>query len=225
MKQQATIQAAPRAGTGKGAARTLRREGRVPAVIYGRGREPEAVAVETVALNRLLATIPARTTIVDVAVEGRPALKALIREIQRAPNRPAEILHLDLYEVHADEKISVEVPLRFVGVAEGVRNFGGVLDQIMHSLELHVLPGDIPTHVEVDVTALNIGQSIHVEELRVEKAEILNDPRSTVCTVVAPRAEEVAAPVPEGEAAAPAEPELIRKPKAEEGEAEGAAEE
>ncbi|MGH7560585.1 MAG: 50S ribosomal protein L25 [Gemmatimonadales bacterium] len=225
MKQQATIQAAPRDGRGKGPARALRRSGHIPAVIYGRGRNPEPVVVDTAALTRLLTQIAAATTVVDVAVEGRSPVKALIREIQRDPVRPANILHLDLYEVHADEKITVEVPLRFAGIPEGVRNFGGVLDQIMHSLEVRVFPTDIPDHIDVDVTALNIGQSIHVGEVTVEKAEIMNDAGQTVCTVVAPRTEEVAAPVAE-EAVAPAEPELIRKPKAEEeGEGEGAAEE
>ncbi len=220
MAQQATIQAAPRSGTGKGTARSLRRAGHVPAVIYGRGRAPETLTVETVALNRLLTQIAAATTVVDVTVEGRPVVKALIREIQRSPVRPVDILHLDLYEVHADEKITVEVPLRFVGIPEGVRNFGGVLDQTMHSLEIKVFPADIPAQIDVDVTALNIGQSIHVGEVKVDKAEIMNDAGQTVCTLAAPRTEEVVAPVVE-EAAAPAEPELIRKPKpAEEGEGE-----
>jgi len=221
MAQQATIQAAPRDRSGKGAARSLRRGGQVPAVIYGRGREAEALAVETAALNRLLAHIAAATTIVDVTVEGRAPVKALIREIQRDPVRPADIIHLDLYEVHADEKITVEVPIRFVGIPEGVRNFGGVLDQTMHSLEIRVLPADIPAQIDVDVTALNIGQSIHVGEVTVPNGEIMNASGQTVCTVVAPRTEEVVAPVVE-EAAAGAEPELIRKPKAaDEGEAEG----
>jgi len=158
---------------------------------------------------------------VDVTVEGRAPVKALIREIQRDPVRPADIIHLDLYEVHADEKITVEVPIRFVGIPEGVRNFGGVLDQTMHSLEIRVLPADIPAQIDVDVTALNIGQSIHVGEVTVPNGEIMNASGQTVCTVVAPRTEEVVAPVVE-EAAAGAEPELIRKPKAaDEGEAEG----
>jgi large subunit ribosomal protein L25 len=223
MAQQATIQAAPRDSSGKGAARALRRAGRVPAVIYGRSRAPEALAVETAALNRLLAHISAATTVVDVTVDGRAPVKALIREIQRDPVRPADIIHLDLYEVRADEKVTVEVPIRFVGIPEGVRNFGGVLDQTMHSLELKVYPADIPEQIDVDVTALNIGQSIHVGEVTVAKAEIMNEADQTVCTVVAPRTEEVVAPVVE-EAAAGAEPELIRKPKAaEEGEGEGEA--
>jgi large subunit ribosomal protein L25 len=218
MAQQASIQAIPRKGTGKGVARSLRREGKIPAVIYGRGREPQALAVDTTALTRLLAQVAAATTLVDVTVEGRPAVKALIREIQRNPVRPSDIIHLDLYEVHADEKITVEVPVKLIGVPEGVKNFGGVLDQIMHDIEIKVFPADIPEHIDVDVSALNIGQSIHVGDLSVEKIEIMNDARQTVCTVVAPRAEEVVAPV--AEVAAVAEPELIRKVKPEEGEGE-----
>ena len=136
--------------------------------------------------------------------------------------RPADIIHLDLYQVQADEKITVEVPVKLVGVPEGVKNFGGVLDHIMHHLSVRVFPGDIPEHVDVDVSALNIGQSIHVGDLAVEKLEIMNDAGQTVCTVVAPRAEEVVAPTPEAEVVA--EPELIRKPKEEGEEAEGEAE-
>lgn len=215
-KQQATIEATPRATAGKGVARALRRDGRVPAVIYGRGRSPEALSVNTTALERLLSQIAAATTVVDVAVEGKEPVKALIREIQRNPVRPADIIHLDLYEVHANEKITVEVPVKLVGTPEGVKNFGGVLDHIMHSLEIRVFPADIPEHIDVDVTALNIGQSIHVRELTVEKIEIMNDGSQTICTIVAPRAEEVVAPVPGAETEVVAEPELIRKPKPDE---------
>ena len=221
MARQAALEAFTRGRSGKGVARSLRREGKVPAVIYGRGREPEALALDTTALTRLLTEIAAATTLVDLTVEGRAPVKALIREIQRNPVRPADIIHLDLYEVHADEQVNIEVPLHFVGVPEGVRNFGGVLDQTMHALAIRVLPADIPEFLEVDVTALNIGQSIHVGDLSFPKLEIMSDARTTVCTVVAPRAEEVVAPVAEG-AEVVAEPELIRKPKeeGEEGEAE-----
>jgi large subunit ribosomal protein L25 len=222
MARQATLQASSRGRSGKGAARSLRREGKIPAVIYGRGREPEAIAVDTTALTRLLTEIAAATTLVDVTVEGRGPVKALIREIQRNPVRPADIIHLDLYEVRAGEKITVEVPVHFVGVPEGVRNFGGVLDQTTHALQVRVVPADIPEQLEVDVTALNIGQSIHVGELQFPGLEIMTDARVTVCTVVAPRAEEVVAPTPEAEVVA--EPELIRKPKEEGEEGEEAVE-
>ena len=213
MAQQANLHVATRATTGKGAARSLRREGKVPGVIYGHNRAPEALAIETAALNKMLVGISAGTTVLDVVVDGRPAVKALIREIQRDSVRPAEILHLDLYEVRADEKVTLSVPVHLVGIPDGVRNFGGVLDHVLRELEIEVLPTDIPEHVELDVTALTIGHSLFVRDVKVEKAEVLNDPDTPVCTVVAPRTEE--APAPVEEAAVTAEPELIRKPKPE----------
>jgi large subunit ribosomal protein L25 len=146
-------------------------------------------------------------------------VKALIREIQRDSLRPSEILHLDLYEIQADELVTLAVPVHLVGIPDGVRNFGGVLDHSLRELEIEVLPADIPEHIELDVTALAIGHSLFVRDITLQKGRILNDPDTPVCTVVAPRTEEAPAPVEE---AVVAEPELIRKPKAEaEGEAEG----
>jgi large subunit ribosomal protein L25 len=214
MAQQANLQVATRTTTGKGAARTLRREGKVPGVIYGHNRPPEALAIDTTALNKMLIGISAGTTVLDVVVDGRPPVKALIREIQRDSVRPAQILHLDLYEVQADEKVTLSVPIHLTGIPDGVRNFGGVLDHVLRELEIEVLPVDIPEHVELDVTALAIGHSLFVRDIKVEKAEVLNDPDTPVCTVVAPRIEE-APVVVEEEVAPPAEPELIRKPKPE----------
>ena len=214
MAQSASIEVTSRAGTGKGAARSLRREGKVPGVIYGHDRAAEAVAVDTMALSKLLGGISAGTTVVDVAIDGRAPVKALIREIQRDALRPARILHLDLYEVRADEVVTVEVPVHLTGTADGVRNFGGVLDHSLRELEIEVLPGDIPEHIELDVTNLTIGHSLFVRDITIPKGRILNDPDTPVCTVVAPRAEETVA-APE-EVAPTAEPELIRKPKPEE---------
>jgi large subunit ribosomal protein L25 len=219
MAQQANLHAATRSNTGKGAARSLRREGKVPGVIYGHNRPPEPLAIDSAALSKMLLGISAGTTVFDVVVDGRPAVKALIREIQRDSVRPAEILHLDLYEVRADEKVTLSIPIHLVGIPDGVRNFGGVLDHSLRELEIEVLPVDIPEHVELDVTSLAIGHSLFVRDVKVEKAEILNDPDTPVCSVVAPRTEEAPAPVEEAEVTA--EPELIRKPKPEdEGEAE-----
>jgi large subunit ribosomal protein L25 len=219
MAQQANLQVATRTTTGKGAARSLRRQGQVPGVIYGHGREAESVAIDTTALNKMLIGISAATTILDVAIDGRPPVKALIREIQRDSLRPAEIIHLDLYEVRSDEEITLQVPIRLLGVPDGVRNFGGVLDHVLRELTIEVLPADIPEHVDLEVTALTIGHSLFVRDLTVAKAKILNDPDTPICTVVAPRTEE--APVAAVEEVVTAEPELIRKPKAEtEGETE-----
>ena len=211
MAQQASLQATIRTTTGKGAARTLRRQGKVPGVIYGHGREAEAVMIDTGALNRMLVGISAGTAIVDVAVDDRPPVKALIREIQRDAVRPSEILHLDLYEVRSDEEITLEVPVRLIGVPDGVRNFGGVLDHVLRELEIEVLPSNIPEHVDLDVTQLAIGHSLFVRDIQVPNARVLNDPDTPICTVVAPRTEE--APAPVEEAVATTEPELIRKTK------------
>lgn len=211
MAHQVNLSAASRQQTGTGAARALRRQGKVPAVIYGHGREPEPLAVDAVALSRLLPGMTA-STILEVEVDGRAPVKALIREIQRHALRSSTIVHLDLYEIHADEEVDVRVAVQLNGVPDGVRNFGGVLDFVHRDVEIRVLPGDIPNRIEVDVTALAIGHSIFVRDLVLEKGEILDDPDVAVCTVVAPRVEEVAVPAAE---AVGTEPELIRKPKAE----------
>jgi large subunit ribosomal protein L25 len=212
MAQQANLQAASRTATGKGAARSLRREGKVPGVIYGHGREAEAVTIDTSTLNKMLIGISAGTTILDVVVDGRAPVKALIREIQRDSLRPAEIIHLDLYEVRSDEEITLAVPIRLIGIPDGVRNFGGVLDHVLRELDVEVLPSNIPDHVDLDVTALTIGHSLFVRDVKVENAKVLNDPDTPICTVVAPRTEEAPAVVEE---VVTTEPELIRKPKAE----------
>jgi large subunit ribosomal protein L25 len=221
MAQQASLQASTRSRTGKGAARAFRRTGQVPGVIYGHDRPAEPVTIETLALTKMLGGISAATTIVDVTVDGRAPVKALIREIQRDPLRPVDILHVDLYEVKADEKITVSVPVRLVGVPDGVRNFAGVLDQVLYALDIEVLPGDIPDRIDLDVTSLAIGHSLFVRDAQVAKARVLNPAESPICSVVAPRSEEVAPAAAEVVEEVPAEPELIRKPKAEaEGEAE-----
>ena len=117
--------------------------------------------------------ISAGTTIVDVAIDDRAPVKALIREIHRDSLRPGQILHLDLYEIRTYEEITLEVPVHLVGIPDGVRNFGGVLDHSLREVEIEVLPGDIPEHVELDVTALAIGHSLFVRDIKLEKAEIV----------------------------------------------------
>lgn len=214
MAQQVNLAAASRSQTGTGAARALRRSGQVPAVIYGHGREPEPLAIDAGVLSRLLPSMTG-STILDVTVDGRAPIKALLRDIQRHALRSSTIVHLDLYEIHADEEVDVRVAVHLNGIPDGVRNFGGVLDFVHRDIEIRVLPGDIPASIDVDVTNLAIGHSIFVRDLVLEKGEILDDPNVPVCTVVAPRTEEVAAPVAE---AVSTEPELIRKPKAEDGE-------
>jgi large subunit ribosomal protein L25 len=219
MATSVALGAERRTGTGKGPARQLRLKGRIPAVIYGHGREPEALSLSEAELGKALTGIAAGSTIFELTIDGTP-VKALIREIQRHPVRP-KIVHVDFYEVHAGEKVTLEVPVHLAGVPDGVRNAGGVLDHLLHQVRIRVLPAEIPSHIEVDVTNLRVGTSLHVSDLPAGNYEILADPGATVCTVVAPRVEEepvvaAAAAAPE----APAEPELIRKPKEEEEEGE-----
>jgi len=211
MASDVTLAAASRAATGKGAARALRRAGRIPAVIYGHGRAPEALAVETTLLGRLLAGISASTTVLNVEVDGRAPVRALIRDIQRNPIRPGDIIHLDLFEVRADEAIDVDVPVHLHGIPEGVRVGGGSLEQALHSVTIRVLPGDLPAAIDVDVAGLTIGHAIHVRDLSVPNAEILNDESLPVAAVIPPRTEAAATAAEEAKSA---EPELIRKPKA-----------
>jgi large subunit ribosomal protein L25 len=217
MAQFVTITATPRAAAGKGAARQTRFAGKVPAVIYGHGRATQPLTLDAKALEMALSGIEPASTLFEVTVEGKKT-RALIREIQRHPVRP-DIIHVDFYEIHADEKVRLKVPVHLVGTPDGVRNGGGVLDQVMREVEIEVLPEHIPERVELDVSALAIGHSVHVSNLSIPNATILVAPELTLATVVPPRAEEEVAPAPEA-AAEVAEPELIRKPREdEEGEA------
>jgi large subunit ribosomal protein L25 len=211
----ATLSATPRNDRGTGVARKLRQVGQVPAVIYGHGRQPQSLALNTREVDRLLSTISAASTVIELTFDGRTA-RTLIREIQRHPVK-RNVLHLDFQELVAGEKVTVSVPLRFTGVAEGVRNGGGILEETMHQVHLRLDPSSIPDHIDVDVTPLTIGHSIHIRELTLpEGVTVLDDSNATVCVCTAPKAvvEEVVAP--EAEAGVVAEPELIRKPKPEE---------
>jgi large subunit ribosomal protein L25 len=212
----ANLNARARSDRGTGFARKLRQSGQVPAIIYGHSRQPESLAIDTRELERLLDRVSAASTVIELSIEGRTA-RTLIREIQRHPVKRA-ILHVDFQELVAGELVTVSIPLVFIGSSEGVRG-GGILDQVMHELSIRVDPSNIPNHVDVDVSPLAIGHSIHVRELNIPAGvEVLDDEDATVCTVSAPRASETPAAGVGVVEAAP-EPELIRKPK--EGDEEG----
>lgn len=222
------LTAEPRTAARKKGAKALRNAGKVPAVIYGHGREPATLSIDGFDFGRLLQGITPESTIVELTVSGT-TVRTLIREVQRHPLKPG-IVHVDFYEIHADEKIRLEVPIHLVGIPDGVRNQGGTLDQVLRTVEIEVLPANIPERVELDTTLLVIGKSLHVSDLVIPNAEILTDGSLTICTVAPPRVEEVAVvAAPEGvvaegaeavAAAEPTEPELIRKRKAEEEAAE-----
>lgn len=209
----ASLSAEARTETGKGVARKLRSAGRVPAVVYGHAREAQALSLQTRELEKLLSQISTGSTVVELTLGGATT-KTLIREVQRHPFKK-QILHVDFQELVAGEKVTVEIPLVFVGIPEGVRLSGALLEQILHSIEVLVDPANIPNHIDVDVTNLAMGHSLHVSELSLPAGlEVLTDEDATVCAVVAPRA--VVEETPAESLEVVAEPELIRKPKEEE---------
>ena len=212
----ATLNATPRTEKGKGVARKLRAAGKVPGVIYGHGREPQPLTVNAREFDRLAERVRITSTVIELALDGKTA-RTLIRELQRDPIRRS-VLHIDFQELVAGEKVVVSVPLRFTGTADGVKNSGGILEEVIHQIHVRVDPSNIPDHIDVDVTPLTIGHSLHVADLQLPAGvEVEEDPEQTVAVVSAPKAEEVvAAPVVEGAVVAPdaaPEPELIRKPK------------
>jgi len=212
----ASLTATARSDRGTGVARKLRQAGQVPAVIYGHGREPQSLALVTRDIDKLLTQVSAASTVIELTV-GDTTAKTLIREIQRHPFK-RHILHVDFQELVAGEKVTVSVPLRFIGVAEGVRNSGGILEETMHQVHIRVDPSIIPDHVDVDITPLTIGHSFHIRDIKLpDGVLVLDDAGATVCVCTAPKAVVETTPGTEGEAAtAVAEPELIRKTKAEE---------
>lgn len=211
----ANLSATPRSETGKGAARKLRARFAVPGVLYGHHRDPQPLAIDGREFDRLIERHAAETTVVELALEGQ-SVRTLIREIQRHPFKRT-ILHVDFQALVAGEKVTVDIPIVIIGTPAGVRA-GGVLDQVMRELTVEVDPSNIPNHVDLDVSELNLNQSLHVSDIKLpEGIEVLDDPDATVCVVAPPRVVEEEAPAV-AEVEAGAEPELIRKPKGEESE-------
>lgn len=203
-----------REGTGKGVARKLRAAGRIPAVLYGRGRPSLALTLDPRALDRILRAGGANT-LLDLTVEGHPEVKdtvALVKELQRHPLR-GTIVHADLYAVDLDRTVTVDVPVHLLGRPRGL-DFGGILEHTLREVALECLPRAIPEAIEVDVSALEVGDVIHVRELALpEGVTLVSDGDLAVVAVALPQAE----PTPEEAAAAAAPAEGAAAP------AEGAA--
>lgn len=211
-----------REGTGKEVAKRLRREGRVPAVLYG-GSAPETLTVDYRDVVRVIQGRESSTTLLNLKFEdgGGSARTAIIRDMQYDPVSE-KVIHVDLQEVRMDKAITVGVPVFSTGEAEGVKEHAGILEMILREVQVSCLPGLIPERITVDVSALMIGDVLTVANLTPpEGVRILNDPAQAVVTVSPPMAEEVAAPAVAAAEAVPAEPEVLteRKPKPEEVEA------
>ncbi|MDP9268334.1 MAG: 50S ribosomal protein L25 [Acidobacteriota bacterium] len=222
-EQSNTVEAQPRpeASRGKNEARRLRVQGRIPAVLYGAKKQTIALEVDPKAIGRILHSESGHNTIFDL-VAGGEKTKAMIVDWQYEPIK-GHLLHIDLKRIAMDERLRVKVPILLQGVPEGVRTQGGILEQITREIEIECLPADIPSHIDLDVTELVFTVVKRVSDLpHSDKIKFITDANTPVAHIVTVKEEVVATPDAVADAAAaPAEPEVIKKGK-QETEEEGA---
>ena len=212
------LSASPRTQTRRKGARKIRSGGRIPAIIYGRHNPPQNLEIDAKQFDELVHKAHTEIILVDLTVEGdsKPARLALVQDVQHHP-LSGKVLHLDLHEVKADEKVSIEVPVEAVGVPDGVKNGGGTLEHVRFRIRVRCLPKDLPEQINVDVTHMKVGETLHIGEIVPPSGvELLGDKKIPVLAVAAPvteaAAEATAAPAA-GEAAK--QPEMIKEKKEE----------
>ncbi len=214
------IEAQLRTPGGKNVNRRLRIAGKIPAVIYGPGKQPIVVSVDPHEVRTILHSETGRNTIFAISVDGSEQSNAMVKDYQLDPVQ-GNLIHADFLEIAMDRLLVLTVNVETVGEAEGVKLDGGIMDIVTRSIEVECLPSDIPESIKVDVSHLKINDYIRVKNIQTDaKVKILTDPEVVVVTIVPPIKEEV--PVVEAAAAETAEPEVIKKGKAVE---EGAEEE
>jgi large subunit ribosomal protein L25 len=218
MAKQVKLKAEPRTNVGRSAVRKLRARGLIPAVIYGGKNEPQALQVAAREINTMMSHASGENVLVELEIAGEGSSRtALVQEVQHSPVG-GEIRHVDFHAISMDQMIQAEVPLEPTGIAVGVKTFGGLLEQSLRSLAIECLPADLPDRITVDVSQLNIGDSIHVRDIQLPSGVTAKvQPDLTAFSVVAPVVEEE--PVVAAVEAA-AGPEVITEKKEE---AEGAA--
>src|ERR1700742_4248307 len=159
------VVATPREGKfNKNAARRVRVAGKIPAVVYGAGQDAIAVTVDPKVITKILHSESGHNTIFDLNIEGGAATKAMIVDWQNEPIK-GKLLHIDLKRIAMDKAMRVSVPVQLVGVPVGVKSSGGILGQVLHEVEIECLPGDIPSHIDIDVSNLDINGAIHISDL------------------------------------------------------------
>lgn len=213
------LEAKLREGTGKGYAHKLRRMGLVPAVVYGAKETSLSLELDAKTMHRFLSTQEGENVIIDLDVAGvKPSLKkAVVKEVQLDPVS-GRILHVDFLHISMTEKIKLHIPIHLSGTSIGVKDQGGIIQHILRELEVSCLPADLPDAVDLDITQLEIGDSIHVSDVTLDKVEILTEPQRTLVSVIPPTVQKEAEPVVEAEE----EPEVLAEKKEEEGEEEKA---
>ncbi len=206
--KEVNLEVKTRQRSGKEQAKKLRRDGIIPAVVYGPSEQTLPLEVGLRDLKSLLKATQGENVIINLNIDqGKGgSKKVLIREVQKDPVWD-NILHVDFRHISLTEKIIVKIPIHLVGTSTGVKNEGGILEHLLRELEIKCLPTEIPEHIEVDTTELGIGDAIHVKDLKLEKFEVLTDQDRSIVTVVPPtvfKEAEVAVAVEEGK-----EPELV----------------
>lgn len=216
MIKNIVVEVEERKDLGKNAAGRVRRTGRVPGIVYGLGLDPFPVAAESRRVEEILRLDTGRNTIFTLQLQGQDRSRAvMIKELTRDPVSE-KLVHVDFVRVDLEKRIRVDVPIRVVGIAEGVKNEGGLMEFVQRTVEVECLPGSIPEALTVDVTALHVNQHVSVKDLVTpEGVEVLDEPEAIVAVVALPKAEVVAAPAEATEeaVAAPAEPEVAKKGK------------
>jgi len=220
------LEAHPRESGNKNMARRVRMGGKIPGVLYGAGKNSLSVSVDPRQVTRILNSKTGHNTIFDLALNGGEQTKAMIVDWQYEQIK-GKLLHIDLKRIAMDKALKVSVPIFLRGEAAGVKQEGGILEQILREVEIECLPADIPSHVDADVSELVFGKVLRVSDLSLgEKVKVLTDPHQPVAHVTTVKEEVVAAPeaVAAEAGAVPAEPEVIKKGKQETDEegAEGA---
>ena len=218
---EATLEATTRETFGKNEARRTRREGRVPAVLYGGdGKEATPIAVPPKALLKILHSESGQNTLISLKLAGASDTRVLVKDFQIDPVTH-EVLHADFYRIAMDRLLQVTIPVTVHGEPKGVKQQGGILEFIRREIVIECLPADIPEHVDIDVSELMLHQGIRVRDVATNpKWKPVTEGEAMLVHVIMPKAEEVAAPADAAAAATatPAEPEVIKKGKKEEGE-------
>jgi large subunit ribosomal protein L25 len=205
-----SITATPRTGKfNKGFARRVRMQGLIPAVVYGAGQDSVAVTVDPKVITKVLYSDAGHNTIFDLAIEGAGAAKGMIVDWQNEPIK-GHLLHVDIKRIAMDKAMRVSVPVHLTGTSVGVKTHGGILGQVLHEVEIECLPNNIPSHIDVDITNLDINGAIHISDLpHSDKIKFLGDEHALVAHVTVAKEEAAAEPA----VAAATEPEVAKKGK------------
>lgn len=213
--EKVIVEAQKRDTINKASRSALRKEGKVPAIFYSKRHEPLSLQISERTIHPLVFT--SKTSLITLNIDGSQELDCIIKDVQFDPTTE-KIVHLDLLGLKKGEKIQLELPIQLIGTPIGIKE-GGILQHVLHRIEVECLPIDIPQHLEIDITHLALGKSVHVSDLKYDSLTILSDPEAMIASVVHPKVEKevvVEEPVEGVEGEEPAEPEVISKGKPEE---------